>query len=84
MLELGAQVLGNTASAILQARDHLNRDSMDRAMRMMRLQPVGDLRRWAYYGAVASDAQFKFLRVGVSAVAYTDHVCKPCRCFAAH
>jgi len=72
MLELGAKVLGNTASAILQARDHLNRDSMDRAMRM-----VADARRLeiyavGHYGAVANDAQFKFLRVGVSAVAYTD------------
>ena len=72
MLELGAKVLGNTASAILQARDHLNRDSMDRAMRM-----IADARRLeiyavGHYGAVASDAQFKFLRVGVSAVAYTD------------
>ncbi len=72
MLELGAKVLGNTASAILQARDHLNRDSMDRAMRM-----IADARRLeiyavGHYGAVANDAQFKFLRVGVSAVAYTD------------
>ena len=35
MLELGAKVLGNTASAILHAWDHLNRDSMDRSMRMI-------------------------------------------------
>lgn len=72
MLELGAKVLGNTASAILQARDHLNRDSMDRAMRMIADARKLEIYAVGHYGAVASDAQFKFLRVGVSAVAYTD------------
>ena len=72
MLELGAKVLGNTASAILQARDHLNRDSMDRAMRMIAGSSRLEIYAVGHYGAVASDAQFKFLRVGVSAVAYTD------------
>ena len=44
-------MLGNTASAILQARDHLNRDSMDRAMRLIaaasrvEVYAVGRLRR---------------------------------------
>jgi glucokinase len=72
MLELGAKVLGNTASAILQARDHLNRDSMDRAMRMIAGSSRVEIYAVGHYGAVASDAQFKFLRVGVSAVAHTD------------
>jgi len=72
MLELGAKVLGNTASAILQARDHLNRDSMERAMRMIADSTRVEIYAVGHYGAVANDAQFKFLRVGVSAVAYTD------------
>ena len=72
MLELGAKVLGNTASAILQARDHLNRDSMDRAMRLIAGSSRVEIYAVGHYGAVADDAQFKFLRVGVSAVAYTD------------
>ena len=72
MLELGAKVLGNTASAILQARDHLNRDSIDRAMRMIAGSSRVEIYAVGHYGAVADDAQFKFLRVGVSAVAYTD------------
>ena len=72
MLELGAKVLGNTASAILQARDHLNRDSMDRAMRLIADSRRVEIYAVGHYGAVANDAQFKFLRVGVSAVAYTD------------
>jgi glucokinase len=72
MLELGAKVLGNTASAILQARDHLNRDSMDRAMRLIADSRRIEIYAVGHYGAVANDAQFKFLRVGVSAVAHTD------------
>lgn len=72
MLELGAKVLGNTASAILQARDHLNRDSMDRAMRLIADAVRVEIYAVGHYGAVANDAQFKFLRVGVSAVAQTD------------
>ena len=72
MLELGAKVLGNTASAILQARDHLNRDSMERAMRMIAGSSRVEIYAVGHYGAVASDAQFKFMRVGVAAVAYTD------------
>jgi glucokinase len=72
MLELGAKVLGNTASAILQARDHLNRDSMDRAMRLIAGSRRVEIYAVGHYGAVANDAQFKFLRVGVSAVAHTD------------
>jgi glucokinase len=35
MLELGAKVLGNTASAILQVRDQLNRDMIDRAIELL-------------------------------------------------
>jgi glucokinase len=72
MLELGAKVLGNTAAAILQARDHLNRDSMDRAMRLIADSSRVEIYAVGHYGAVANDAQFKFLRVGVSAVAHTD------------
>jgi len=72
MLELGAKVLGNTASAILQARDHLNRDTIERAMRLIADSTRVEIYAVGHYGAVADDAQFKFLRVGVSAVAYTD------------
>ena len=72
MLELGAKVLGNTAAAILQARDHLNRETMDRATRLIADAPRLDIYGVGHYGSVATDAQFKFLRVGVPAVAYTD------------
>ena len=44
-LEVGDKVLGNTASAILQVRDHLNRDSIDQAIRV-----VSDADRVEFYG----------------------------------
>jgi glucokinase len=70
--ELGDKVLGNTASAILGLRDQLNRKSIDDAiahiMRATRIKffAVGN------YGIVAQDAQYKFLRFGLQASAYTD------------
>ncbi|KQY80252.1 MULTISPECIES: glucokinase [Roseateles] len=72
MLELGAKVLGNTASAILQVRSHLNRDTIDRAIDM--LLSAGRIEFFALgqYGVVAQDAQFKFLRFGMPCGAYTD------------
>jgi glucokinase len=71
ILELGEKVLGNTASAILQVRDHLNRETIDHAVRL-----IGDAERVEFYavghfGSVADDAQFKLLRMGVSSAAYT-------------
>jgi len=72
MLELGAKVLGNTASAILQVRSQLNRDTIDRAIDM--LLGAGRIEFFAlgHYGVVAQDAQFKFLRFGMPCGAYTD------------
>jgi len=71
-LELGAKVLDNTASALLKVRDQLNSDAVDRAIekllhaRRVEFYAVGN------YGVVAQDAQYKFLRFGVPAAAYTD------------
>ncbi|HEU0201022.1 MAG TPA: glucokinase [Burkholderiaceae bacterium] len=71
-LELGAKVLDNTASAVLKMRDQLNSDAVDRAIalllgaRRIEFYAVGN------YGVVAQDAQYKFLRFGVPAAAYTD------------
>ncbi|WP_271009099.1 glucokinase [Paucibacter sp. B51] len=72
MLELGAKVLGNTASAILQVRSQLNRDMIDRAVAL--LLKAGRIEFYAvgHYGVVAQDAEFKFLRFGMSSCAYTD------------
>lgn len=72
MLELGAKVLGNTASAILQVRSHLNRDTIDRAIDMLLAASRIEFFALGHYGVVAQDAQFKFLRFGMPCGAYTD------------
>jgi glucokinase len=72
VLELGTKVLGNTASSILQVRDHLNRDSIDRAIALLSAAKRVDCFAVGYYGAVAQDAQYKFLRLGVPSGIYAD------------
>jgi len=71
MLELGVKVLGNTASAILQVRDHVNRESIDKAVQWITAAQRVEFYAVGHYSVVADDAQFKFLRMGVSSVAYT-------------
>jgi glucokinase len=71
-LELGAKVLGNTASAILQVRDQLNRDTIDRAIDLLASATRIELHAVGHYCAVAQDAQFKFLRFGVPSAAYVE------------
>ncbi|MBL8353031.1 MAG: glucokinase [Burkholderiaceae bacterium] len=72
VLELGAKVLGNTASAILQLRDHLQRDLLDRAIDLLIAADRVEFHAVGHYGMVADDAQFKFLRFGVPASSVTD------------
>jgi glucokinase len=72
MLELGAKVLGNTASSILQVRSQLNREMIDRATELLINAGRVDFYAIGHYGVVAQDAQFKFLRFGVPSAAYTD------------
>jgi glucokinase len=72
MLELGVKVLGNTASAILQVRDQLNRDTMDRAIDLLTAAERVDFYAVGHYRVVADDAQFKFLRFGLSSASYTE------------
>lgn len=72
MLELGVKVLGNTASAILQVRDQLNRDTMDRAIELLTAAGRVDFYAVGHYRVVADDAQFKFLRFGLSSASFTD------------
>jgi glucokinase len=72
MMELGAKVLGNTASAVLQVRDHLNRQAIERALDALVNARRVDFFALGQYGVVAQDAQFKFLRFGIPSSAYTD------------
>jgi len=72
MLELGVKVLSNTASAILQVRDHLNRETIDRAIDLLNAAGRIEFYGTGHYGVVAQDAQFKFLRLGLASMSYTD------------
>jgi glucokinase len=72
MLELGEKVLGNTAAAILQVRDHLNRETIDRAIELLSGAQRIDFHAVGHYRVVADDAQFKFLRFGVASASYSD------------
>jgi glucokinase len=71
MLELGAKVLGNTAAAVLQVRDHLNRDTIDQAIKLMSDAQRVEFYAVGHYSVVAEDAQLKFMRLGVPSSAYT-------------
>lgn len=71
-VELGAKVLGNTASAILQVRDQLNRDTIERTIELLNSASRIDFHAVGHYGPVALDAQYKFMRFGIPSSAYTD------------
>jgi glucokinase len=71
-LELGVKVLGNTASAILQVRDQLNRELLSRAIDLLAAAARIEFYAVGHYGVVADDAQFKFLRFGVPSASHTD------------
>ncbi|MDP1899593.1 MAG: glucokinase [Rubrivivax sp.] len=72
MLELGVKVLGNTAGAILQAREQLNRDLLRRATLLLAEARRVEFYAVGHYGVVADDAQFKFLRFGVPSASITN------------
>ena len=72
VLDLGVKVLGNTASAVLQLREQLNRDTLGRALNVLSKAQRIEFYAVGHYGVVADDAQFKFLRFGISAAAITD------------
>ncbi len=71
-LELGAKVLGNTASSILQVRSQLNREMIERAIDLINHAKKLEFYAIGHYGVVAQDAQFKFLRLGIPSIAHTD------------
>lgn len=72
MLELGVKVLSNSAAAVLQLRDQLNRETIDRAIDLLTGAERVEFYAVGHYGVVANDAQFKFLRFGVASGAITD------------
>jgi glucokinase len=71
-LELSDKVLGNTASAVLQMRDQLNRKHIDLAIDALINAKRIEFFAVGNYGIVAEDAQYKFLRFGLPTSAYTE------------
>jgi glucokinase len=71
MLELGAKVLGNTANAVLQLRNELQRESIDKAIDLLAGAQRVEIFAVGNYAAVAQDAQMKLLRLGVPCGAHT-------------
>jgi glucokinase len=77
MLELGVKVLGNTASAVLQLREQLNRETLARATELLAAAERVEFYAVGHYGVVADDAQFKFLRFGMPSTSVTDSRLQP-------
>ncbi len=71
-LDLGVKVLGNTASAILQVREQLSRDTLSRALELLSTAQRVDFHAVGHDSVVAQDAPYKFLRFGVPSASYTD------------
>ncbi|MCA3000238.1 MAG: glucokinase, partial [Rhodocyclaceae bacterium] len=71
-LELSDKVLDNTASAVLQLRDQLNRKAIDQAIELLLAAKRIEFFAIGNYGVVAEDAQYKFLRFGLPTSAYTE------------
>ncbi|KMY85401.1 Glucokinase / HTH-type transcriptional regulator (HexR) [Candidatus Paraburkholderia calva] len=70
--DFGAKVLDNTVSAILQLREHLNFENVERAIDIL-----NGARRIEFYGLgnsniVAQDAHYKFFCFGIPTIAYGD------------
>jgi glucokinase len=72
VLELGAKVLENTASAILHVREQLNRETIDRTLDLLDKAGRIEFHAVGHYAMVAQDAQYKFLRFGIGCTAVTD------------
>lgn len=66
-VELGAKVLGNTASAILQLRGQLKREAIERSIEQLASARRVEFCALGPYATVAQDAQHKFLRFGIPA-----------------
>jgi len=72
VLELGAKVLGNTANAVLQLRNELQREQIDKAIDLVGNASRVEIFAVGSYTAIAQDAQMKFLRLGLPCGAHTD------------
>ena len=70
--DLCAKVLDNTISAIMQFRESLNVDAVDRAINLLREARRVELYAMGNSAVVALDAQHKLFRFRIPSVAHTD------------
>ena len=70
--DLCAKVLDNTISSIVQFRESLNVDSVDRAIGLLREAQRVELYALGNSSAVALDAHYKLFRFRIPVVAHTD------------
>lgn len=70
--DLCAKVLDNTISAIVQFRESLNVDAVDKAIAVLREAPRVEFYAVGNSAVVALDAQHKLLRFRIPSVAHTD------------
>lgn len=80
MLELGAKVLGNTANAVLQLRNELQREPIDKAIDLVMDAKRVEIFAVGNYASVAQDAQLKLLRLGIPCGLHTDPHLQPLIC----
>ncbi|HEY6513957.1 MAG TPA: glucokinase [Burkholderiaceae bacterium] len=76
-LELGAKVLDNTAAAMLMMRDQINGTTIQRCVDCLRGAHRVDCYALPHFGAIAAEAQYKLMRLGVPAAAYVDTQLQP-------
>lgn len=71
-LDVGVKVVDNTVSAMLEVRDNLNSETLQRAIEVLSQASKIEFYGFGSCGLVAEDARQKFFRLGIPASAYID------------
>lgn len=71
-LDAGVKVIDSTISAMMDARDHLDREAVSRAIEILGRAAHIDFYAFGSCGLAAQDACQTFFRLGIPSAAYTD------------
>ncbi|WP_194725928.1 glucokinase [Noviherbaspirillum malthae] len=71
-IDVGVKVVDNTVSAMLQVRDNLNAELLDRTVDILAQASKIEFYGFGTCGLVAEDARQKFFRLGIPASSYID------------
>lgn len=69
---LSAKLFDRAIATLVQARNHLNTEGVERAVDLLAAAPRIEFYGHGASGIVAQDAQHKFFRLGVPTIAYSD------------